>query len=559
MPVAVANHPVVAALRRVYQLPLLVHIGVLVIMVALAVPHLNLATTASVDDEGSYAIQVQELREGHWRYDYAGTDFDPEGRWFAVARATQAEDRFYPYIQHPVYVLILAGSVSLFGEGVGFFLPPIVGLLLAAVAAWLLAARIEARAARPAFWLVAVSPLVVNAFVLWAHTLSAALAGFAVLCAVVVLRDSSSPWAKFGLAACLAGGVLLRSEAILFAIAVTLVVTGTLVGREHYRHAALTGVICAAAIVLAVFGEAAIIRAITGGWGLETLAFRGEPTSPESSFWVERWDGLWRIVFRSSTTTGVSGAPVTIALMLLALAGVGFRVGAHFRAGTGFRGRMSVTLLTVLAIAAALVLYEIRFAATTYQWLSGEFAAWPVVLLGLVAVPWRRTTVPERVLLVSVVLFAGAVALTQYSTGGGAEWGGRFLSPTVVPLAVVAGAGLTRRLTDHPWTRRGILAVALVVLAVVPAAHGVLDTRGFRGRDWHFYRSLRDEAREVIVVDASMWMEIKGEWPLHPRFTWYLTQTDADTNELFAELTEHGVDGVSLLSRGRLYQAGLEQ
>src|SRR5205807_2459279 len=93
--------PAVAGLRRAYESPLVAHVAGLALLVALLVPHLHLTAHAVVDDEGAYAIQVQQLRHGHWDYHYAGSSFDPKGKWFPIVRADHVGKHYYPYLKHP--------------------------------------------------------------------------------------------------------------------------------------------------------------------------------------------------------------------------------------------------------------------------------------------------------------------------------------------------------------------------------------------------------------------------------------------------------------------------
>ena len=62
---------------------------------------------------------------------------------------------------------------------------------------------------------------------------------------------------------------------------------------------------------------------------------------------------------------------------------------------------------------------------------------------------------------------------TQYADGGNFQWGGRFLTPLIVPSASVAAAGLQRLVAGRVAPRRRPLAGSLVALALLISVGGV--------------------------------------------------------------------------------------
>lgn len=610
--------PVVAGALRAYRLPLVAHVGAILVLIALAAPHLNLLVHSWVTDEGLYAIQVQELRQGHWDYDYAGEDFDRERRWFGLAQAEYHSRRLYPYVKHPAYVLALLGAASIFGGGLGLYLLPMAGLVLAAIAAWLLAGQFEQRARRPAFWLVVVSPLVVNAVILWAHTLSAALTGFAAVLGVGILRGHRLVPRLALLGVCLAAGILIRTEAVLFAIAVTLSLAGALI--VHRRVAAACALVAsnAVATVLAVAGERALVATVTGSGAIGTSAvlasdvtalsvgfagvlvlvvvvglvrrlglprrlvsglavgaaatavtavavghrvivaspwFRGVRAGSLNAFVLDRWDAVRRIMLDGAGTrdsnAGKGGVVVAGALVILAVAGLALRAGKSREA------RLVAPAAFSTGVVIAVVLYVSRFMMAPHDELSGYLAAWPVVVGGLVAVPWRRTGWVDRSVVAIVLLYAGAVFATQYSAGGTVEWGGRFLAPTIVPVAAVITVGLVRRLDDRAWRQRLVLSAALVLMAAVPAVGGILMMGGARGENASLYRHLAAPGHEVIVVvDDHAWRRALNAWPQHDRHEWYYATPGRDLGELLARLSRRGTEQVTLLSYSQVRHVG---
>ena len=79
------------------------------------------------------------------------------------------------------------------GRTFGLHLLNLLGVVGAAVAAWLLAGELDPRLRRPAFWLAAGGPVLVNGFLVWAHAPSAALAGLALVAAARIVRRGITP------------------------------------------------------------------------------------------------------------------------------------------------------------------------------------------------------------------------------------------------------------------------------------------------------------------------------------------------------------------------------
>ena len=114
------------------------------------------------------------------------------------------------------------------------------------------------RCAAWAFWLAAASPVLANAWIIWAHAPSALAGGLLVL---ATMRARCSPSWLLGVAGAAALGVLLRSEGILWALAVAVAVL--LFGRD--RRAAWTSVSIVGATGIAIVGERLWIDAVLGG------------------------------------------------------------------------------------------------------------------------------------------------------------------------------------------------------------------------------------------------------------------------------------------------------
>lgn len=525
------------------SLPLWTHVAVFATLLVLLIPGMEVDRAGWIDDEGLYGLQVEALEEGAWAYEYDGASFGHEDDSFPLLRAERGADgAVYPYVRHPAYPLALKLTADVFGSGAGVYVLPLLGLVLAAVSGWFLAAGADRRSAVVAFWLVAVSPLLVNGYVIWAHTLSAATAGLALVAAVRIVRRGLSIRDAGTLAACAAVGVLLRSEMVLFAVALALGLGFVLVRSGRVREAAITLPLILLPMGLTVLGEMRWIHAIVGvPQGLPESRFHPGGRS-FGSLAADRARATWRVLFDSGDVASRLELFVMIALAALVIGGLTLRVRDPSHA--------PVVLVALGGTAlVALLLYRARFADAPLDAASGLFAAWPIVLLGLVAMPWKQTTDTERLVVAVVLLFAGAVFATQYEVGGGSEWGGRFLSPVVAPMATLVAIGLCRRLVDHRWRGRWAAVAMLAAVAVYPATRGLEAIATGR----RFVSVLAGEAvsvsSPVLVVghpdlnSLPLWA-----WRTHDEVAWLVPKAGS-LGPLLATLGRSGIPRVTVIVR----------
>ena len=147
-------------------------------------------------DEGAYGIQARQVADGSWAYTEGLARFDPDGRYFPITLSTEADGRWFAYVKHPAVPASMAVIRQVVGEGAGLAVLPLLGALGSAMCAWGLATEWNRRRAPLAFWLAAGSPHAFNAYVTWAHTLSAAFVGAALWAMVRIGRrgPSAAAW-----------------------------------------------------------------------------------------------------------------------------------------------------------------------------------------------------------------------------------------------------------------------------------------------------------------------------------------------------------------------------
>ena len=518
-------------LGRLWRAPLWAHVAVLAGVVALLYPLMS-PSSAYTSDEGAYALQERALEQGSWTYDYRAEPLDPEGRAFPIILSDQGEPGYLPYVKHPAYPSLLRASTAVAGPVLGLHLPALLGLIGTAIAAWLLAGQLDSKLRRPAFWLAAGGPVLVNGFLIWAHAPSAALAGFALVGAAIVARGGRARWALAGIAAALSGGVLLRSEGLLFAAALTVVLAAVVLRRDGLRRAAGTLAVVGLPPVAVALLEREWVGSIIGS-PRETLATRSGGGS--SSFLAGRLRGAWHVLVQGHFVDPAAGLPLLLGLVLVA--GLGFV--ALRRWGPSSLGKLALAV----GLAAAFVIF--RYAGHPADPVTGLFTAWPLAALGLLLFRWRGAGPVAQVLGGTSLLCAAAVLATQYSEGGGVEWGGRFLSPLLVPLAVLAVAGLVRALDAVPGPARRPATALLVAVGLVSATFAVASVGNLRNRQDNMVAAISRHPATVTVTTRPSLPRLA--WRSDAQVTWMLTD-EAGLSALLDGLRRAGVADVAVLT-----------
>ncbi len=411
-------------------------------------------------DEGAAAAQATQLARGEgWTYVPPFRDLDPEGSARPFLRGVGTEGGVAPYAKHPVYPLVLAGVRLLVGQ-IGFVLLSVFGTVVAAAGAALLASRWGSTQAVAALWLTgAASPLLFDSFLIVAHTLAAAAVVWAVL-GLVLSADAATPARSRGLLACLvAAGVMasvwLRTESILFwSAALTVGAAIAIADREVRRRVVPLIVVVAASVVAARFAEVVAVRAIVDGVGGAL-----PDTAPALA---DRLSAAWTtLVAPSRSGRAVGDLLLLLGSVAVIVACVGWQVG---RRRVLELGMLVAVLLTVVA-----------GVTRTPGAVPGLFVVTPWAVAGLVLLVAHRRRPPRLVtaLVATLGLFFGAVLVTQYSQGGGVEWGWRYVALALPLIAVVSVQVLAVALEADPWARRpvvGGLAVLSIVFAVMAIA-----------------------------------------------------------------------------------------
>jgi hypothetical protein len=498
------SFPLTRLLRWLWRLPLRWHtLGLAVVLLGvLALFPLDSALTS---DEGAYALQVHALQNGSWSLDDPFAELDlPDDSYPYVNSEITANGQFMlPW--SPLYVRVLQGSVALFGTNLGLHVPSVVGALLVAVAAWLVASELSTRLARPAFWIAAFSPVIVNATIVWAHATSAASAGFATWGAVRVMRRGSdrAGWISFVVGIFVT--VAVRSDGLAFAAAVTLPL-GCFALRRR-RPALVCGVACVGVAALGTF-------VLQRRWSSALLGPGvGLPEGRRvGSDWLNgRATGIWNGLFRGGWTDDRAKSIGVIALVIL--------IAGGWAAWRRSRSRHAVV---ASALTLALALLVVRQVVAPLDLVTGMLVAWPLLTIGIVARRWSELHHRERFLMVVCGAGALAVVASQFSGGAGLEWGGRYYSTLTVPLAVLVAGGAIALVDDLPsrvsGAERSAFLLAVIAAVVLPAVIGLRAS--YAGSEHHDRVVAAIEATHPEVAIATIPAVPRLAWRTVPEIAW---------------------------------------
>lgn len=450
------------AVRGVGRLPLWGH-ALMALVVVGAFVLVTRPGPALTSDEGAALSQARILDDtGTWYYRYPLDWLERAEVARPFVRGDAGSKGLAPYAKHVAYPVLIRAAGS--GTAGALFLS-VVGTVAAAWSAGLLARRMAAGPALAALtlWATAVAtPLLFDAALALAHSLAAAAFGAATLASLRALESRGRSGAAWAVAAGATAGAAtaLRTEAIL----VVLVLAVAVVAVARSRWSGFVAIMLGAGGAAAVLMDRTVLRLIVG-------SPEPGPGNTLTSGLQGRWDGFYVTWLSSSYgPRSLAGSLLWVALATLAIAVVLLR-----------RGRIGpVAFAWVSGLAAAA--YVVRLVLDPAVVVPGLLLTVPV----LWAAAWFVRPRPHDLAWVVCVLVSvgGALAIlaTQYSIGGGVEWGGRYfavLLPPAVAVIVAGAAGdvgslLARRpvaLAVGASAAAATVAVALLAGVTLSQAH----------------------------------------------------------------------------------------
>ncbi len=515
-------------LRRAWAAPLYAHVATLAVLLLALIPVVGTSASFS-PDEGAVVIQARSVAEGDgWIVEHPLDRLDPENRFYPLGASTQGERGKAPFAKHPIYPLVLAALHRVGGVGAMVTLS-VAGTVAAAGLAALLVREVAGDRERPVLWAVGVgSPLVFDAYLLIAHSVGAALVTAAVLVALRATRRRRLVALMVGAASLAAAGVLFRSEALIFALALGAGVVATGAAR---RRPALAGwgVALPLPALAAAVGERWLQRALIGADGGSVA-----PPAVPGGFVGSRVEAFLNTWIRPSASVPGTADLALLAAAVLVAAAV---VAARRRRSTRLLGALSITATAFSAFA---------FLADPDRVVPGLLVAFPLAVVGIGLADRTYLDQGGRLLLtVTTSLFVTGVLATQYREGGSAEWGGRYFAlavPVVVVLAVDAAA---RRAPSLPVETRRWAGAGLATCSVLLAVGAVVSLDRAHAFTGLLVERIHTTARTTAPGDGGNRPVVVSAYPNIPRLAW---PTFARGRWLHAPHQEQGEELAALLA-----------
>jgi hypothetical protein len=524
----------------VRRAPLWMHCAGLAVVLLVVLP-LTKPGVAYTSDEGASIVQARLLEDtGSWLQHDTLARFDPAAKARPFPHGDVGTKGRAPYVRHPLYPLVLAAVDEVAGTA-GLYLLGVAGTVLAALAAGFLMRRVRPGLEPLALWVVGVaSPLFFDSFIVLAHTVAAAAVAFAVLCAVRAWDEGRSRrgWDVVGVALLTALASALRTEAAFLAGGVAAGAALAAWRSPAVRARALA--VGAATIVAVAFVR--VLEHLVAVHVLGGAVSSGEPGQSSGPILSGRWHGfLATWLTPGYRRSGGGEAALVAAVLLVAIAVVFARRGG------------SDSICRGLLVAAGL-LYLLRLVVGPVESVPGLVMAFPIGWAGAWLVGRRDVTGAGGILLLVAAVVAAGVLATEYSIGGGVEWGGRYFAiaiPIAVPALVAAQARVQSVDIRQALVAFGVVAsVSLCVIAVQSLRHTHAATRLLLAGVGNGATQAGPpggglDSRPVVVSTERLLPQIA--WDRYNRYQWGAPET-AELAPFVHRLAEGGVQRFVLVS-----------
>jgi hypothetical protein len=515
---------------------------VLAIGLLALVPLVGTSSSFSPDEPVAITQARSLANGGGWIVEHPFPEVDPESTFYPLAGSSHGTDGVAPFAKHPVYPMMLAALEPVGGLG-AMMIPSVLATVAAAALAALLAREVAEGLERPVLWAVGVgSPLLFDAYLVIAHSLGASFVTAATLAVVVAIRRSRSLRLMMAAALLVSVAVLFRTEALIFALALS--VATAVVGITRRRH----GLVVGGAVVAA----AGVGSALLEKW-LQQLFIGAGPQAisvPDAggNFFEARWAGFLNTWLSPSSSSDVSGGDALLVIvMLLAVAAIAV-----------LRWRSNRPQLLVFLGAGATGLAFVALLTDPDRVVPGLLVAFPLAVFAIGLASRDSFRDPARlVLTVTVGLFMAGVLATQYGAGGSAEWGGRYFALGVPIMTVLAVDGLARRAPALPVPVRRWAGAGLVTCSLLLAGGAIASLASMHRHNERLLDRLVSSSQLISPGDGgapvvvSAWPNIaRHAWPTTPDQRWLYSADDEGFGaELASRLVGAGVTELTFVGQ----------
>jgi hypothetical protein len=454
------------------------------------------ATLEAMDLSGSLDPDI-----GYW-----AVQWDDLGELHPYFYTEEIDGRFVNVTTMPLVLVALPLYRSLGPRGA--LLVPMLGAIVAALAAAALARRLGGSPPL-AFWLVGLaSPVVVYALDIWEHSWGLALMAWGVVLLVDVVRRDAGAVAAAAAGGLFALAATMRTEAFVYGAVFGGCALAVLWRRHSFRSVVPAGLAAAMAAGIVLVANRSLEATLIGS------TLRDDRTGDAASRllsdpWFRLQEGLVETFAVNSSEqawAAIAGGVVVVLLI-----------------GTVSSGRLRGTRAT-LAVAMVAMLVVGRFAVAGLGFVPGVLVAAPIAVVGLWNLDDREDV---RWLGVAAVASLPIVWAFQFLGGAGPQWGGRYVLLSGLVLTVI-GIGVLERMPMA--SARLLIALSFAVTSV-----GVLWTVH---RTRSFAEAFEEVARHddpVLVSRIAFLLRESGAAGLGER---WLTATDDTELRRAAEVVE---------------------
>ena len=449
---------------------------------------------------------------------YWAERWDPDGRVHPLYYTIHTNHRWVNVTTLPMlyagYPLYLLGGYRL------ALLLPMLGSVLAALAARALARRISGGDGWPAFWIAGLAtPLTIYALDFWEHSLGIAAVAWAIVL-LVDLVEGRKDWRWAAAAGGLFGlGATLRNESYVYGFVAVGLACLLLLARRRPVTAVVTGALATVGLAVPLLANLALERATMGdparlGRAASTASAAGDVAGRRVE---EALLNAVAITPSQETSSYFVGA-VLVALL------------AFFALRTSRPGGAAAPAIAAVGVA---VLYVLRFDMGP-GFVPSLVGATPLAVVGL-ALGWR--TPASRYVLGVGLLALPLVWATQFQGGAAPQWGARYLLVSGLLLGV---AGIVALDGFQPWAR-----TAAIGLAVVVTAFGLVWT-SIRTNDVARAAAALSRRPEPVLVSRIGHLAREGG-AFYLEHRWLTAPTDEDQAFAVGVLERAGIDRFALV------------
>ncbi|GAC1586731.1 MAG: hypothetical protein NVS3B21_01080 [Acidimicrobiales bacterium] len=482
---------VTSALKR---LSFRIHVGLLYLVLILSGVYVG-TRSSFISDEGALIIQAQMLSKGVGWADRPSLlhRVDPSGLWYPLDLSGRTGDGgFFPFSGHPVHALMSALLYRIGGIS-GIIAPSILGTGLAALIGAMIVRRFHPGLDVVTLWVLGIgSPLYFDAFMAQGHALAAALCAAAVL---VVLWATDGGLAKepglasvrrrkaiaagFMVAALIFGAVLLRNEAVVFALAFA--ITTVAVAGVFRRSLLLCGWSAAAALGGAFVGRR-VERVLQAHiYGSRAGASVNLSVGNVGGSIIGTRLHAFRLTWLEASHLP---APLgdTVLVLIFVLVPI-FALLIRHKSAERFTIRFVGGSIGLLAITRLLI--------RPYVAVPGLLMAFPVAWGASWLLRPFRASFAEAICLVTGIIFWSGVIVAQDPIGGALEWGGRYFAlglPILTPIFLVFSYRCLK------FVDGSVRKTSYALLVVLTVSFGLLSMLSL-------HHEKADNARLVAEVD----------------------------------------------------------